>query len=130
MINSLFAVLNWLPVGFDWAILPVAVMLLILACRPRTRPLAATGFLVAAAVSAGLLSLLLAASVFHLLGYGRAVADLLLNFGPSVTRDYVASLVRENGPRLLALLPMVATTGLASIAAVYLRRNTADSTTG
>ena len=121
MVNSLLVVLEWLPVAFDWAILPIAVALLILAVRPQTRRLAATGFLVAAAVSAGLLSLLLAASVFHLLGYGRAVADLLVNFGPSVTRDYVATLVRENGPRLLGLLPMVATTGLASIATIYFR---------
>jgi hypothetical protein len=116
MANSLLAVLDWLPVGFDWAILPVGLVLLILAFRPQTRPLAATGFLIAAAFSAALLSLLLAASVFHLLGYGRAIADLLLNFGPTVTRDYVAGLVRENGPKLVALTPMVATTGLASVA--------------
>lgn len=122
MANSLLAVLDWLPIGFDWAILPVGLTLLILAFRPQTRPWAATGFLLAAAFSAALLSMLLAASVFHLLGYGRAIVDLLLNFGPAVTRDYVAGLVRENGPKLLALTPMVATTGFASVAAVYLRR--------
>jgi hypothetical protein len=99
------------------------LLLVILALRSNTRPWAATGFLIAAGVSAGSLSLLLATSVFHLLGYGRAVADLLLNFGPAVTRDYVAGLLRENGPKLLALCPMVATTALASVAAIYLRRN-------
>jgi len=121
MANSLLTALDWLPVGFDWAILPVGLILLLLAFRRQTRKLAATGFLAAAALSAALLSLLLAASVFHLLGYGRAIVDLLLNFGPTVTRDYVAGLVRENEPRLLALAPMVATTGFASVAAVYLR---------
>jgi hypothetical protein len=84
--------------------------------------LAAKGFLIAACVSAALLSLLLASSVFHLVGYGRAVADLLLNFGPSVTEDYIATLVRQNGPGLLALVPMVVTIFLSSLAAVYLRR--------
>lgn len=122
MINALSIFLDWLPAGFDWAIVPAGLLLLALALRPQTRALAATGFLVAAGISAALLSLLLAASVFHLLGYGRAVADLLLNFGPAVTRDYLASLMRENGPRLLALTPMVATAGFSSIAAVYLRR--------
>jgi hypothetical protein len=66
--------------------------------------------------------LLLAASVFHLLGYGRALIDLLLNFGPSVTGQYIATLAHENGPRFLSLAPMVFTTGLASVAAIYLRR--------
>jgi hypothetical protein len=122
MLNVLFAALEWLPVGFDWAILPVAIILIGLAISGRTRPLAATGFLVAAAFSAALLSLLLATSVFHLLGYGRAVIDLLFNFGPGVTRDYVASLMRDNSSRLLALVPMIVTAGLSSIAAIYLRR--------
>ena len=122
MLRVLLAGVEWLPLAFDWAIGPVAILLTALALAGRTRPLAATGFLVAAAFSAGLLSLVLAASVFHLLGYGRAVVDLLLNFGPSVTRDYVATLLRENAPNLLALIPMILTTLLASTAAIYLRR--------
>jgi len=122
MFNLAAGALEWLPTGFNWAVLPVALALVVLSLRERTRPLAATGFLVAAAVSAALLSLLLAASVFHLLGYGRALIDLLLNFGPSVTGQYVATLVHQNGPRFLSLAPMVLTTGLASVAAIYLRR--------
>lgn len=122
MFNLAAGALEWLPTGFNWAVLPVALALVVLALRERTRPLAATGFLVAAAVSAALLSLLLAASVFHLLGYGRALIDLLLNFGPSVTGQYIATLAHENGPRFLSLAPMVLTTGLASVAAIYLRR--------
>ncbi|MBV9062146.1 MAG: hypothetical protein JOY77_04345 [Alphaproteobacteria bacterium] len=128
MVHVVLTVLEWLPVGFDWAILPVGLILTGLAFSARTRPLAATGFLVAAAFSAVLLSIVLATSVFHLLGYGRAVADLLLNFGPAVTRDYVVSLARENGPRLLALVPMIVTTALASIAAIYLRRRRESET--
>ena len=122
MVNVLLTGLEWLPVGFDWAIVPVAVILVVLALNARTRPLAATGFLVAAAFSAALLSLVLATSIFHLMGYGRAVADLLFNFGPAVTRDYVSGLLHENGPRLLALVPMIVTAVLSSIAAIYLRR--------
>jgi len=120
--NLTLATLDWLPMGFNWALAPITLVLVVLALNGRTRPLAAAGFLVAAAVSAALLSLLLAASVFHLLGYGRAVADLLLNFGPLVTRDYVATLVRANGARLLALVPMIFTALSSSIAAVYLQR--------
>ncbi|MBV9571752.1 MAG: hypothetical protein JO056_10975 [Alphaproteobacteria bacterium] len=124
MVSVLSAAMEWLPVGFDWAIGPIALLLTGLALSDRTRPLAATGFLVAAAFSAALLSLILAASVFHLLGYGRAVVDLLLNFGLTVTRDYVITLFQENAPGLLALAPMILTTLLASIAAMYLRRIT------
>jgi len=122
MFNFAATAFEWLPTGFNWVVLPVGVVLAALALRERTRPLAATGFLVAAAVSAALLSLLLAASVFHLLGYGRALIDLLLNFGPSVTSQYIATLAHQNGPRFIALAPMVLTVGLASVAAVYLRR--------
>jgi len=122
MPNLTFAALEWIPTGFNWALAPVVLALLVLAFNGRTRSLAATGFLVAAAVSACLLSLLLAASVFHLLGYARALANLLLNFGPSVTRDYVSTLISANGARLLTLVPMVLTALLSSVAAVYLRR--------
>lgn len=122
MFNLAAAALEWLPTGFDWVVVPVGVALIVLAARQKTRPLAATGFLVAAAISAALLSLLLAASVFHLLGYGRALIDLLLNFGPGVTGQYIATLAHENGHRFLALAPMVLTTGLAGVAAIYLRR--------
>ena len=126
MLDFLLTVLAWLPVCFDWAIVPVAVLLIILAARASTRGLAARGFLIAASVSAALLSLLLASSVFHLLGYGRAVADLLLNFGPSVTEDYIGTLIRQNGRGLLALVPMVVTIFLSSIAALYLRKASAQ----
>jgi hypothetical protein len=122
MPNLTFAAIDWIPTGFNWALAPVAVALVALALNGRTRPLAATGFLIAAGISASLLSLLVAASVFHLLGYGRAVADLLLNFGPSVTRDYLATLLSANGARLLTLLPMVFTAFSSIIAAIYLRR--------
>jgi hypothetical protein len=122
MLKLLFAAFQWLPVIFDWIIAPIALALLALSVFPRTRRMAATGFLVAAGVSAALLSLLLAASVFHLLGYGRAIADLLLNFGPAVTGNYIGTLMRENAPRLLALAPMVVTAILSSTAAIYLRR--------
>jgi hypothetical protein len=122
MLAFLFTILEWIPIGFDWLIAPVALVLLVLSFSARMRPIAATGFLSAAAISAALLSLILAASVFHLVGYGRAVADLLLNFGPGVTRDYVFSLFRQNGPRLLALVPMIITAGLSGVAAIYLRR--------
>lgn len=122
MLAFLLTALEWIPTGFDWLIVPVALVLLGLAISGRTRPLAATGFLTAAAVSAALLSLILAASVFHIVGYGRAIADLLLNFGPGVTRDYVLTLFRQNGPKLLALVPMIVTAILSGVAAIYLRR--------
>jgi len=122
MFNLAAAALEWLPTGFDWVVVPVGLALLVLAAREKTRPLAATGFLVAAAISAALLSLLLATSVFHLLGYGRALIDILFNFGPGVTGQYIATLARENAPRFLALAPMMLTTALASVAAIYLRR--------
>jgi hypothetical protein len=122
MLAFLFTALEWIPAGFDWLIVPVALVLLALAFSARTRPLAATGFLTAAALSAALLSLILAASVFHLVGYGRAVIDLLFNFGPGVTRDYVSMLFHQNGPRLLALVPMIVTAILSGVAAIYLRR--------
>jgi hypothetical protein len=122
MLAFLFTALEWIPVGFDWLVVPVASVLFALSLSARTRPFAATGFLTAAAVSGALLSLILAASVFHLVGYGRAVADLLLNFGPGVTRDYVFTLFRQNGPKLLAVVPMIATAILSGVAAIYLRR--------
>jgi hypothetical protein len=122
MLAFLLTALEWIPIGFDWLIVPVGLVLLALSFSAGTRPLAATGFLTAAAVSAAFLSLILAASVFHIVGYGRAVADLLFNFGPGVTRDYLGTLFRQNGPRLLALLPMMATAILAGVAAIYLRR--------
>lgn len=115
-------VLSWLPIVFDWAIVPVAIILIGLCARSETRPLAATGFLVAAGISAGVLSLLLAASVFYLIGYGRAVGDLLLNFGPSVTGQYIGTLLRQNGMRFLSLLPMIAAALASTVAAIYLRR--------
>lgn len=123
MFHLLLNAPGWLPVAFDWGILPVLLALVVLALSQRTRPLAARGCLIAAAVSAALLSLLLAASIFHLLGYGRAVADLLLNFGPAMTRDYIVILLRDNSPRLLALVPMIAAAALSGIATVYLHRS-------
>ncbi len=122
MFNFAAAALEWLPTAFDWIVVPVGLALIALAAREKTRPLAASGFLVAAAISAALLSLLLATSVFHLLGYGRALIDILLNFGPGMTGQYIATLAHENGPRFLALAPMMVTTGLAGVAAIYLRR--------
>ena len=122
MSNIPITVLSWLPILFDWAIVPAAIILIGLCARPETRPMAATGFLIAAGISAGVLSLLLAASVFYLIGYGRAVGDLLLNFGPTVTSQYIGTLMRQNGMRLLTLLPMVATALSSTIAAIYLRR--------
>jgi hypothetical protein len=122
MLAFLLTALDWIPAGFDWLIVPIALVLLMLSFSTRTRQLAATGFLTAAAVSAALLSLILAASVFHIVGYGRAVADLLLNFGPAVTRDYLLQLFRQNGPRLMALVPMIVTAILSGMAAIYLRR--------
>lgn len=122
MFDFAAAALDWMPTGYNWAVIPVGLALVVLALREKTRPLAATGFLIAAAVSAALLSLLLAASVFHLLGYGRALMDLLLNFGPAVTGRYIATLAHQNAPRFLALVPMVLTTAFASVAAIYLRR--------
>ncbi|HEY1962227.1 MAG TPA: hypothetical protein VGG69_07410 [Rhizomicrobium sp.] len=122
MLAFLFTALDWIPTAFDWLIVPVALILLVLSLIARTRPIAAAGFLTAAAVSAAFLSLILAASVFHIVGYGRAVADLLLNFGPAVTRDYVFALFRQNGPRLLAVVPMIVTALLSGVAAIYLRR--------
>jgi hypothetical protein len=125
MLDFLLTVLAWLPICFDWAIAPVAVVLIALAFRGSTRGAAAKGFLIAASVSAALLSLLLASSVFHLVGYGRAVADLLLNFGPSVTEEYIGTLIRQNGRGLLALVPMVVTVFFSSVAALYLRKTAA-----
>ncbi|HEX3653044.1 MAG TPA: hypothetical protein VHU18_09505 [Rhizomicrobium sp.] len=127
MLDFLLTVLAWVPVFFDWAILPVAVLLIALAARGSTRGVAANGFLIAASVSAALLSLLLASSVFHLVGYGRAVADLLLNFGPSVTENYIGTLIRQNGRGLLALVPMVLTIFFSSMAALYLRKASAPT---
>ena len=125
MFRLLLTAPEWLPVAFDWGLVPATLVLLVLALGGKTRPLAARGCLIAAAVSAALLSLLLAASVFHLLGYGRAVADLLLNFGPAMTRDYVVGLLRDNSQRLLALVPMIAAAALSGIATVYLHRSRA-----
>jgi len=122
MSNLPVTALNWLAIGFDWALAPVAVVLIVLAVRPQTRRHAAVGFLIAAGVSAALLSLLLAASVFYFIGYGRAITNLLLNFGPGVTRNYVMALAHQNGARLLAVSPMIVTAVSSSVAAVYLRR--------
>lgn len=120
--------LNWLAIGFDWTLVPVGLILIALALRPQTRHHAAIGFLVAAGVSAALLSLLLAASVFYFVGYGRAIANLLLNFGPSVTRNYIVALAQQNGRRLLAVSPMIATAVSSSIAGVYLRKSQGPGT--
>jgi hypothetical protein len=125
MVRLLLTAPEWLPVAFDWAILPATLVLLALAFRGETRPLAARGCLIAATVTAALLSVLLAASIFHLLGYGRAVADLLLNFGPAMTRNYVATLLGENSHRLMALVPMIAALALSGVATMYLHRRRA-----
>ena len=122
MSNLPLTALNWLALGFDWAMLPAAIILIALAVRKQTRRYAALGFLVLAGISAALLSLLVATSIFYFVGYGRAIASLLLNFGPSVTRNYIAALARENGSRLLAVSPMIFVAVSSSVAAVYLRR--------
>jgi hypothetical protein len=124
MSNLPLTAINWLPVVFDWAIVPFAVALIGMAAHSETRRIAAIGFLVAAGISAALLSLLLATSVFYVLGYGRAVVVMLLNFGPAVTRDYVGTLLHQNGLRLLAVLPMIVTALTSTVAAIYLRRAT------
>jgi hypothetical protein len=95
-----------------------------MAAHRETRHIAALGFLIAAGISAALLSLLVAASVFFLFGYGRAVIAMLLNFGPAVTGDYLATLVHQNALRLLAVLPMIGTVLFSTVAAIYLRRAT------
>jgi hypothetical protein len=130
MTNLPLTAINWLPVVFDWAIAPFAVALIGLASFRESRPIAALGFLIAAGISAALLSLLLATSVFYLFGYGRAVMAMLLNFGPAVTRDYVVGLVHQNALRLLAVLPMIATALSSTVAAIYLRRVTTADASG
>lgn len=116
------SILDRIPVWFDWALVPAAIALLALALYRKTRALAATGFLVAAGLSGVLLSLLVGTSVFNLFGYGRAVLNLLLNFGPGVTRDYIVTLIHANAGRLYAVGPMFATALCSGIAAAYLRR--------
>ncbi len=112
---------TWIPGVFNWVIAPIAILLLGLSAIARTRTISTHGLTITAALSITLMSVLLASAVFLLFGYARALASVLLNFGPAIARGFVADVLAASGSRLAVFIPAIATTIGSSVAAAMLR---------
>ena len=121
MLKVIAALLNFAPLVFDWVLAPAAILLLLLALARSTRPFSTLGFSVIAAISGVLLSVVAACVLYLCFGYVRSLLNLLMNFGPSVAGNFLATVARERGGQLIGMVPMIATAAGSGIAAIALR---------
>ena len=125
MLQFALALLQLLPRFFVWLVAPVVLIAIVLTFVPRTRPRAALGFIVAAAISASFLSLETAALALICCDQARLIFSLLLDLRPGVTAGFVASLLGNLGTPLVGLLPMLVAAICTSLCALALRRKPA-----
>lgn len=121
MLQLAVVLLQWLPRIFVWLMAPVVIIAVSLALIPRTRPGAALGFMVAAALSAAFLSIETAALAYVCCDQARLIFSLLLDLRPGVTAGFVVSLFANLGAPLLGLVPMFVAAVCTGLSALVLR---------
>jgi hypothetical protein len=122
MLQFAVALLQWLPKIFIWLILPLACLSLSLAPARRSRPHAALGFMIAAAISTIFLALETAAFGYLCCYQARMLISILLDCGPGVTIAIALALLGSIARPLLGVVPMLVGGAATGAGAFLLRR--------
>ena len=122
MLQFAVALLQWLPKIFVFLVVPIACLSLLLAPARRSRPHAALGFMIAAAVSAVFLALETAAFGYICCDQARTLFSILLDCGPGVALGFAAALLGSIARPFFGVAPMLLGALAAGAAAYLLRR--------
>jgi hypothetical protein len=122
MLQIAATLLLWLPKIFVFLVVPVACLSLLLAPARRSRPHAALGFMIAAAVSAIFLALETAAFGYICCDQARTLFSILLDCGPGVAIGFALALLGSIAKPFFGVAPMLIGALATGAAAFLLRR--------
>ena len=122
MLQFAAALLQWLPRIFVWLVVPIACLSLLLAPARRSRPHAALGFMIAAAVSGVFIGLETAAFGYICCNEARTLFSILLDCGPGVAIEFALSLLGSIASPFFGIAPMLVGALVTGTAAFVLRR--------
>jgi hypothetical protein len=122
MLQFAVAVLQWLPRIFLWLVVPIACMSILLVPARKTRPHAALGFMIAAAISATLLAIETAAFGYICCDQARMLFSVLFDFRLGVTLGFALALLGGIAKPMIGVAPMVLGAAVTGTAAFLLRR--------
>lgn len=120
MLQFAAALLHWLPRIFVWLVVPIACVSLLLAPLHRSRPHAALGFTIAAAVSAVLVAIETAAFGYICCDQARTLFSILLDCGPRIAISFVIALLGSIANPFFGVVPMLVGALVAGAAAFLL----------
>ena len=123
MLQLAVTLLQWLPRIFLWLVLPIALLSILLVPARKSRPHAALGFMIAAAISATFLAVETAAFGYICCDQARMLFSLLLDFRPGVTLGFALALLGGIAKPLAGIFPMLIGAAITGTAAYLLRRN-------
>jgi hypothetical protein len=122
MLQFAAALLQWLPRIFVWLVVPIACLSLLLAPARRSRPHAALGFMIAAAVSAVFVAIETAAFGYICCDQARTLFSILLDCGPRVAIGFAIALLGSIVSPFFGVAPMLVGALATAAAAFVLRR--------
>jgi hypothetical protein len=122
MLQFAVALLQWLPRIFLWLVVPMAFLSILLVPARKSRPHAALGFMIAAAISATFLAIETAAFGIICCDQARMLFSILLDFRPGVTLGFALALLGGIAKPLIGVTPMVLGALVTGTAAFLLRR--------
>jgi hypothetical protein len=122
MLQLAVALLQWLPRVFVWLVVPIACLSILLLPARKSRPHAALGFMIAAAISATFLAIETAAFGYICCDQARILFSILLDFRPGVTLGFALALLSSIAKPLVGVAPMVLGAIGTGTAAFLLRR--------
>jgi hypothetical protein len=122
MLQLAVALLQWLPRIFVWLVVPIASLSILLVPARKSRPHAALGFMIAAAISATFLAIETAAFGYICCDQARMLFSILLDFRPGVTLGFALALLGGIARPLVGAAPMVLGAIVTGTAAFLLRR--------
>jgi hypothetical protein len=122
MLQFAVALLQWLPRIFLWLVVPITCMSVLLVPVRKTRPHAALGFMIAAAISATFLAIETAAFGYICCDQARMLFSILFDFRPGVTLGFGLALLGGIAKPMVGVAPMVLGAAGTGTAAFLLRR--------
>jgi hypothetical protein len=128
MLQFSITLLQWLPRIFVWLVMPIACLSLLLVPARRSRPHAALGFMIAAAISAIFLAIETAAFGYICCDQARTLFSILLDFRPGVTIGFALALLGSIAKPLAGVLPMLIGAAATGTGAFLLRRGSRAGT--
>ena len=122
MLQFAAALLQWLPRIFLWLVVPIACVSIFLVPARKSRPHAALGLMIAAAISAVFLAVETAAFGYICCDQARMLFAILFDFRPGVTLGFALALLGGIAKPLVGVLPMVIGAVATGTGAFLLRR--------